>query len=532
LALDPGCTNTGAQIQQALDSAYALGGGTVYLSPGVYCVDAPVIVRSRVYLIGAGVGATVLRGKSGNYTSGTVVDGAEVYATIAAVAADGASIRDLTVDHATNGTYANGISLLPKGAGYTGTPCTRCVVENVQVLGAGNLHTYMIWNLRGRYIKIVNNWVDGGITTYAPGSPQEGIESFGGTNVLISGNTVQNVGNAGLNLGSAGLQDSGIIGISAVDNYITNCGIGVNVFPTYDGSTGSQKAANTHIKNNVIIGAWSIGILGTTRELTVNSDLQIRGNTVKNVGTTGQSGIGIFLNGNPNVAVTPGTVVSNTISENHVENTTGRNGIGIAIANYPNARIIGNTITSSGHTGIYCYVAHDGEVSGNRVVDSTYYGILAYLSKRPTIKNNYISRWANLGGAAGISVQISENAVVQGNSFYFENTLTDEPSAVRVEETLSPAVVADNTLLFSPKYSYPFVNLSKSPNRGKFQTTLGLASVTVNNTLVTPNSRLAVTQTSGDPIPFTVASGLGYFIVTLATPSTSGAEVFSYEISP
>ena len=53
--------------------------------------------------------------------------------------------------------------------------------------------------------KILNNWVDGGVARVLPGgSSQEGIESYGGTDVLISGNTVQNVGNAGLNLGRAG----------------------------------------------------------------------------------------------------------------------------------------------------------------------------------------------------------------------------------------------------------------------------------------------------------------------------------------
>lgn len=108
--------------------------------------------------------------------------------------------------------------------------------------------------------------------------------------------------------------------------------------------------------------------------------------------------------------------------------------------------------------------ANDGEVSGNRVVDSGYYGVLEYSSQRPTIKNNYVSRRANLGAGAGISIQISRDAVVQGNSFYFDNTLDIEPAAVRVEETSSPAVVTGNTLLFSPILNSPFVNLSKNPN--------------------------------------------------------------------
>jgi acetyl/propionyl-CoA carboxylase alpha subunit len=69
-------------------------------------------------------------------------------------------------------------------------------------------------------------------------------------------------------------------GIAAVDNYIYNCGIGVSVGPAYDGSIGSQEAAHTHVKNNVIVNSWQCGVFAAARPGTVNRDLQVTGNTI------------------------------------------------------------------------------------------------------------------------------------------------------------------------------------------------------------------------------------------------------------
>ncbi len=530
--LTSGCTATGAQIQSALDSASAAGGGTVYLAPGVYCIDEPLIVGSSVYLVGAGIGSTILRGKAGSYT-GKIVNGAGVWATVAAVAADGASIRGLTVDHATNGTYDNGIALLPDGSGFSGTPCTRCVIEDVQVLGSANLHTYQIWNLRGQDIKILNNWVDGGVATYTPGSSQEGIESFGGTGVLISGNTIRNVGDAGLNLGSAGVvQDSGITGVVAVDNYISHCNIGVNVGAAYDSTVGSQEAVNTHIKDNVIRNTWTSGIYATTPSQSANRDLQITGNTVSGVGTATTSGFGIVCYGDPTVAVTPSSAVMNVISDNNIDNAAGANGFGIVIVQYPNVRLLRNNISGSGHSGIYGFAANGCEISENMISSPGRSGILVVGSSlRPTIRNNTIWQWATLAGAAGISVQSAQAGVVQGNSFYFDNSTGVEPSAVRVEAACSLMTVAGNTLLFAPRMNSPFVNLSSSPNRGQFAAGAGATVITVSNASVSATSQVVISQTYGRPITFTVQPNLGGFVVTLAD-SANGGEVFSYQVTP
>lgn len=73
-----GATDCVAHIQSKIDVAFAAGGGTVYVPPGTYRVStAPIVPKSRVSIIGAGIGQTVFMGY-GNfqvfYYHGTVAD--------------------------------------------------------------------------------------------------------------------------------------------------------------------------------------------------------------------------------------------------------------------------------------------------------------------------------------------------------------------------------------------------------------------------------------------------------------------------
>ena len=47
-----GATNDQDVINKAIEKASENGGGTVYLNPGVYLVDGPVIIKSKVHLTG------------------------------------------------------------------------------------------------------------------------------------------------------------------------------------------------------------------------------------------------------------------------------------------------------------------------------------------------------------------------------------------------------------------------------------------------------------------------------------------------
>lgn len=257
-ALADGVSDDEPALQSALDEVARLGGGTVHLPSGIYGIAKPLILRSGVNLSGEGRGRSIVRpvvkslGKTDEQT------GTGVWAAIAIVAADGASISDLTVDLSFVGSDANGISLLPAGADFEGVPSTNCVVADAEVIGGGNYHAYMIWNLRGRGISIVRNVVDGGITIPAE-SHQEGIESYGGRDVFIAWNVVRNVGNAALNFGSAGKADTGIEGLEVVGNEVSNSGVGLNLGTAMD-EAGPQNVVDVRIERNTFRAIWNKAI--------------------------------------------------------------------------------------------------------------------------------------------------------------------------------------------------------------------------------------------------------------------------------
>ena len=93
-------------------------------------------------------------------------------------------------------------------------------------------------------------------------------------------------------------------------------------------------------------------------------------------------------------------------------------------------------------------------------------------------------------------------------------------------------VVSENTLLYDPEDSVPFINAGVNPNRGTFRATSGQSVLTVSNTLVTDYSLIIVNQTEGPPVAFSVTPFSGFFQVSLTKASIAGAEEFIYQIFP
>ncbi len=216
------------------------------------------------------------------------------------VGADQASVSALTVDLASAGTHANGIALLPTGKSFEGTPSTNCAVFETEVLGGGNYHAYMIWNLRGRGIRIVGNVVDGGIRQPVLGSQQEGIESYGGKDVLIHGNVIRNIGNTALNFGSAGLPDTAVERLVVSDNVVTNAARGLNIGPWIAATGAAQNVSDVRIERNEFVQLWRMGLYVGVIDGTWIRDLRIATNRVTNVGfPEGANAIGIHFNGPP-----------------------------------------------------------------------------------------------------------------------------------------------------------------------------------------------------------------------------------------
>jgi hypothetical protein len=438
-------------LQKLLDAAAAAGGGTVHLKAGVYYTCKPLILGSNVHLRGAGRGATIIRGSQ--VIQGMTVGNAYVGASIAAVATNNTSVTDLTIDHVTCGRNANGIAFMPSGQSssntelYDGTVPTNGLVERVQVLGAPGHHNYMIWNLKGQHMKIADNWVDGG--SVDGGAQQEGIESFGGHDVVIANNSVKNIGIACINLGSAGIVDSETVGLFVADNYLTNCNKGIHL-GTSNGN-GAQSNSHTHIRGNVITNVRETGIDIAVVSDTIERDLQVVGNTIRNI--SGNQVTGIKLRANGAAIIQPTAIVATTIDSNHIDNITGQNAFGISVIGYPNARVLNNTIVDTSSESIYAYDAADIEIVANRIERSGTMAIGLYKGPsngalRFSIERNKISNWGT--GFNGVLVLGARYGVIRDNVFSRTDSVLASP--ISADSATCSVTVSGNIVWYNPSW--------------------------------------------------------------------------------
>jgi hypothetical protein len=435
------------QIQQSLDAAAASGGGTVWLDAGIYHTCETLVVGSNVHLRGAGRGATTIRGSSA--IAGKIVGGAYIGATIGGAGVRNASVSDLTVDHRTYNRNANGISFVPTGVDYTGTVPVGLLVERVEVLGSSaGYHNYMIWNLKGQHVKIRDNWVDGGYPT-PPTEPtsQEGIESFGGYDVLITGNTVTGIGGACINLGSAGIPDSSTVGVIISKNYLSGCTYGVNLGTSSE--SGGQHNFDSAIVDNVIIYAATAGINITVAAGTIQRNLHISGNKVRMVGP-GPYAAGIRIWADTTADVGPVTV-----SGNQVHTVTGVHGTGMRLESASNVRVLDNTVAITTGYGIMSHSADDTEISRNRIEQPGVYGIyVGPTALRLIITDNVIADWAI--GSPGMLLEGLKYSGVHRN--LFRRADGGRPTAIIVLASCG-VLMADNQSL----YAGPATNGATAP---------------------------------------------------------------------
>ena len=439
------------RIQQLLDAAAAAGGGTVQLGPGIVNTCQTLLLGSNVHLKGAGRGATVIRGAAA--VTGKTVDGALLVATIGGAGVQNVSVSDLTVDHRTHRRNGNGIAFVPTGTDYTGTISRNWSVERVEVLGAGvpEYHSYMIWNLKGHHVKILNNWVTGGFAIpIAASAPQEGIETFGGHDVLISGNTVQGVGNACINAGSAGIPQSDTLGIRITQNYLFGCNIGVHTGTSAD--DGGQGNDHTLIEGNVIMRARYAGIDVRVAPGTVERDLQIVGNSIRLVGPSDLA-VGIHL-----LAESASSIRGTVVERNHVELVAGANAHGIRLISYPNARVTNNTIIQTTGDGIHVYGSDDVEVVRNRVERAGSHAVLVGPAvRRVVIDDNLLSDWA--ATAPALLLKGAVYGTVRDNSM--KRSDSGLPPSMVVQESCGVEMTGNYSL-----YARPTMNGGTGPCPG------------------------------------------------------------------
>jgi hypothetical protein len=516
-----GTSNDEPSIQAALDAAAARpGGAMVYLPEGTYGIASPLIVRSGVHLSGAGAGRTVLRALVPSW--GTTVDGAQVYSAIAMVAASHASVTNLTVDFSWASTHSNGISALPDGEGYAGTPTTDSEISNVEVIGGGNYHAYMIWNLRGERIRILGNRIDGRVEPGEP-SAHEGIETSGGRDVVIRGNEVRNIGLNGIFAIASETHDQERIEI--VDNHVVNTTNGITVTQLLSGTgSGARDTRDLVIERNRVERSAATGILVQLLEPAELHGLTIRGNRIVDVGGSEAAGDGIRIGGAYVLSRSPDRVSGLLIEDNVVR---GASRAGVHTRAVPKVTLRANDLDGSG------MIIHGGDsitIVGNVVRGARESGIWAWWEPtRAYVAGNTIIGWGRAEpGAPGVLIENAAGGEVRGNRFSLDGA---SAPAVSIRPSSSGVILFANELLSPWGSTPPFDHRGEGANAGTVTLAPGATSAAVDSPLVGPGSRIRLVPVAGRFTRASAEAGEGRFVVEVEDPSAEGVTLW-YEIDP
>lgn len=128
-------SNDTRAIQHAIDSAAAIGGGTITLSPGTFLVDALHIRSSRITLRGSGKGKTILKRRAQS-EGANVLDIGGCALGHAAIATEYVAIEDLTVDGSKDEVVQPLNDLSDWGIAFT--RCSQSRISNVEVINCWN----------------------------------------------------------------------------------------------------------------------------------------------------------------------------------------------------------------------------------------------------------------------------------------------------------------------------------------------------------------------------------------------------------
>jgi hypothetical protein len=508
-------TDSTAAITACFDTCRVRGGGRVLWARGIFKNTTTQLIPANTHVQGSGRGATILRSPAGGLT-GRSVNGLLCYAQLAMVGMNNCSVRGVTVDHATNGTTANGIAMIRAGAtayanawdAVANAPATNCVVEDCEVKFSVNSQ-YMIWNFQSNSNKILNNWLDGGITTNSAG-PQEGIECFGGEDVLIEGNTVKNIGGNGIYVAT----ETGFLGNSYVrvlNNYVQVARTGIRVVVAIDSD-------HLLIQGNQVKAPWLYGIYGTISTTKTIDTLDVLDNQVdggpapiffeaeagaftKRIAIcrnrasdgTGSGQAGIYVARYQNV----------TINDNDVGDITA---FGISLEACTNFDVSRNRSKTTGRMAVYLNDCVDGKVSGNT--------LLAYNG------TNVSDPGVGLTGAC-------IDVAVFGNSY---DPAVEAYAAYVTSGTASRIRIYDEILLYAHTFATTaFRNDGANPNTGLISPAATNTTNTVTNSLAREGSTILVQQGNGAAVrPVRVTQTDGAFSVIGA--AAAGDETYRWQI--
>ena len=425
-----GTTDDYAEIQSAITAAVALGCGLVLLPAGRFKVsNCLAVTGSKITIAGQGIGVTTIVGAAGAY-AGVTDNGTDIASTIAAVGRNHVTIRDLTIDHLTNSTAANGIAFVPATA-YNGTVCTDVKAINVEVLGYVS-HQYHIWSMRSQRVEISGCTIDGGASAYT--EDQNGIEIFGGYDVHIHKNKIRRCANAGVYILSATpvYDDTESVNVIVEGNQIGSCKYGVLIQPVYDAVLGAQNQTEIQVRNNNIRSCNAYGVYMLDEYATTDTTaIEFAGNQISGTpigiavtSTQTKSGVSRAVRILHNVirnashasigAIYVALIPNATIEGNEIYNATYD---GIRLTTTIGVRVTGNRITTTGRSGIRADGITDGLFDDNTIDGAA--GTALYLTSTPVrcvATRNHIRNTTN--GQLSLFIETGSYCAANDNDFY------------------------------------------------------------------------------------------------------------------
>lgn len=238
--------NDNVEIQLALDRIKSAGGGTVFLSNGIFNVRTTLNVYEKTELIGAGIDTTVLR----------LINNAPMFAKagfVRCLTQNFISVKHLTLDGNRANQSRNATINYGRFGLYT-EACNNTIFDNLRVknwYGYGiDPHGIGGTSVPSEYITITNNIVhDNG---------WDGITVDKCENSIVAYNNVYNNGRHGINICTGSKQ------VSTHDNIVTNNGWSFNGRPNGCGimiqNNQNYTTRNIDIMSNSIRSSQKAGI--------------------------------------------------------------------------------------------------------------------------------------------------------------------------------------------------------------------------------------------------------------------------------
>lgn len=393
-------TKTSATIDLAIA---AIDSGVVFLSAGTWNVSTFINMKSRVMLVGAGPGVTILDRANFNTSNagilliGEITNGDNEQDSLIVV-------KNLTI----RGNARNSAGYTEFEAGIKIQGGSKIWIDNVEILGVGGDAIIIAKQSEiNKSIWITNCVINVPLVTSSPDTlvGRNGIAVTGGKDIWIVGNEILDGGNPG----------------------------GVDIEPT-----SPDSISNVHILNNIVTSQGSasigVGIQITSSSALPSKRIFVVGNDVSNynigIRTTGPDSSIFIIRNNVYDNTTDGILLTTTnnavIEGNYLYDNT-NNGLH-ATTNQSNLHIKNNYAFRNGTTGFIL-----AGTSGNELTQISLIGNTAYDNSQTTDNTS-----------AGIDVNFVDSLIVKDNLSYVNIATTNDQKYGVLFQNCDGIILQDN----------------------------------------------------------------------------------------